>query len=340
MILSDRLWRTRFAADPAIVGRKITLDNNPYTVIGVMPASFEDVLAPAAELWSPLQYNPALPLDGREWGHHLQMIGRLRPGVSRQQAQSESTVILHALGQEYAKGYDNSGGASQAMLVYRLQDDITRDVKPALLAIMGGVVLVLLIACVNVTNLLLARGAQRRSEFAMRVALGAGRARLLQQLLTESLLLAMVGGVLGIALAQARSSRAGRVESCRSAAGRRDPTSTARCSSSRLRSRLLVGLVVGLMPALQAARSDPQSGLQQELAHHDRQAAIHAARAGDLRDGDCTGAAGECGPAAAQYSAAVRDPAGLHASHLLTMQVQDYGQRPDDEARRGSRALL
>ena len=113
VILSNALWRRRFAGDPQIIGRKITLDNNPYTVIGVMPASFENVLAPATELWAPLQYNPALPVDGREWGHHLQMIGRLRPGVSRQEAQSESTVILHALGQEYAKGYDNSGGASQ-----------------------------------------------------------------------------------------------------------------------------------------------------------------------------------------------------------------------------------
>ena len=106
------------------------------------------------------------------------MIGRLRAGVSRQEAQSESTVILHVLAQEYAKGYDNSGGASQAMLVYRLQDDLTRDVKPALLAIVGGVMLVLLIACVNVANLLLARGAQRRAEFAMRAALGAGTSAL------------------------------------------------------------------------------------------------------------------------------------------------------------------
>ncbi len=331
VILSDRLWRTRFAADPAIVGRKITLGDNPYTVIGVMPASFENVLAPATELWSSLQDNPALPMDGREWGHNLQMIGRLRAGVSRQAAQSESTVILHALGQEYAKGYDNTGGASQAMLVYRLQDDITRDVKPALLAIVGGVGLVLLIACVNVINLLLARGAQRRGEFAMRVALGAGRRRLLQQLLTESLLLALVGGVLGIALAQAGV----RVLVALS------PADLPRLNAIHIDSAAFLftfaittalGLIVGVIPALHAARSDPQSGLRKSsrtatgTQQFTRRALVIAELAIALV------LLVSAGLLLRSVQRLFAMPPGFQPSHLLTMQVQDYSSRPVAEA--------
>ena len=120
----------RFGGDSTILGRQITLDDNLYTVIGVMPHSFENVLAPAAQLWAPLQYNPSLPADGREWGHHLQMIGRLRPGVAETRQPVNSDVILHTLGQMYAKGYDSSGGVPNGFIVNSLQSDITRDVKP------------------------------------------------------------------------------------------------------------------------------------------------------------------------------------------------------------------
>ena len=115
VVLSDRLWRRRFAGDRTIVGRQVKLDDNLFTVIGVMPSAFENVLAPSAELWAPLQYDPSLPADGREWGHHLRMVGRLRPGVSREQASSELNVILRPLAQTYAKGYDSSGGAPDGM---------------------------------------------------------------------------------------------------------------------------------------------------------------------------------------------------------------------------------
>ncbi len=331
VILSNALWQRHFAGDPQIIGRKITLDNNPYTVIGVMPASFENVLAPAAELWAPLQYNPALPLDGREWGHHLQMVGRLRQGVSRQGAQSESTVVLNALAQQYAKGYDNSGGASQQMQVNRVQDDLTRDVKPALFAIVGGVLLVLLMACVNVTNLLLARGAQRRAEFAMRAALGAGRARLLQQLLTESLLLAMAGGAFGIALAKSGV----RVLIALS------PPDLPRLGAIRLDGAVfffafaittVVGLVVGLVPALQAARSDPQSRLQQSSRTTTgkqqlmRRALVISEMAIALV---LLVSAGLLLRSVQRLFAA---PTGFNSSHLLSMQVQDYDRRPVAEA--------
>ena len=197
VLLSDRLWRRRFASDLSIVGQQIKLDGDLFTVIGVMPTGLENVLAPSAELWAPLQYDSSLPPDSREWGHHLRMVGRLRPSVSREQAESELDAILRPWGQTYAKGYNESGGVPAGMLVNSLQSDVIRDVKPALLAVLGAVGLVLLIACVNVTNLLLARGALRRGEFAMRTALGASRKRLARQLLTESLLLAIIGGMSG-----------------------------------------------------------------------------------------------------------------------------------------------
>lgn len=331
VMLSNVAWRQRFAADPAIVGRKITLDNLPYTVIGVMPASFDNVLAPAAELWSPLQYNPALPADGREWGHHLGMFGRLRAGASKQQAEGESSAILHELGRIYAKGYGSSGGVPQSMLLNRLQDDVTRDFKPALLAILGGVGLVLLIACVNVTNLLLARGAQRRAEFAMRVALGAGRGRVIRQLLTESLLLAMAGGVLGLAVANFGV----RVLVALS------PADLPRINAIHLDNMVLafafvvtalVGLVVGLVPALQASGNDPQSGLQRSsrTATGKQQLTRRAMVVSEVAIALVLLVSAGLLLRSIQRLFAV--PPGFNAAQVISMQVQDYGRRPSADA--------
>ncbi len=202
-ILSDGLWRRRFNGDRAIIGKQALLNDTLYTVIGVMPASFENVLAPSAEVWASLQYDPALPSDGREWGHHLHMIGRLKAGVSQQQAHSELTALLPAMGRAHAKGYNSTGGVPNGILVNPLQHDLTQAVRPALFAVLGAVILVLLIACANVANLLLARGARRHAEFAMRAALGASHLRAVRQLMTESLLLAICGCVLGMAIAAA-----------------------------------------------------------------------------------------------------------------------------------------
>src|SRR5690348_16167156 len=209
LILSDRLWRRHFGADPNIIGRGITLETSrgfdatsSYTIIGVMPAGFENVLSPDAEVWAPLQYDASLPLGGPEWGHHLTVIARLKPGVTEEQATSELDALLPPFGNAHAKGFDTAGGIPAGVILTSLHDNLIAGVKPALLAILGAVVLVLLIACVNVTNLLLARAAQRRGEFAMRAALGAGRSRLLRQLVTESLLLAVLGGLLEIVIAE------------------------------------------------------------------------------------------------------------------------------------------
>jgi putative ABC transport system permease protein len=262
VVLSDRLWRLRFAADRTIVGQQVKLDDNLFTVIGVMPSSFENVMASGAELWAPLQYDPSLPADSRDWGHHLRMVGRLREGVSRSQARNELNVILRPLTQMYAKGYESSGGPPYGIVVNQLQDDLTLGVKPALLAILGAVGLVLLIVCVNVTNLLLALGARRRNEFGMRAALGAGRMRMIRQVLTESLLLATIGGVLGMAVAEVGIR----------ALVALSPPDLPRVGAIHVDGAVfafglaittVIGLVVGLLPALQASHRDPQSGLQQ-----------------------------------------------------------------------------
>jgi putative ABC transport system permease protein len=261
-ILSDRLWRRRFAADPAIVGKQVRLDDELYTVIGIMPAGFENVLNPSAEIWAPLQYNPSLPSDGREWGHHLHLVARLKPGVGNQQAGNELSVLLHSWAQTYAKGYDSSGGAPDGIVVHPLQGDLTQGVRPALLAVLGAVMLVLLIACVNVANLLLARGSQRRAEFAMRAALGAPQGRLIRQLLTESLLLATLGGALGMGLAEA-GARAVLVLSPRGLPRLNAISVDGTVFLFALTLTTLIGVAVGFVSTMQASRHDLHTAMRQ-----------------------------------------------------------------------------
>jgi len=333
VVLSDRLWRLRFAADRTIVGQQVKLDDNLFTVIGVMPNSFENVLAPGAELWAPLQYDPTLPADSRDWGHHLQMVGRLREGVSRNQASNELNVILRPLTQMYAKGYESSGGPPYGMVVNQLQDDLTLGVKPALLAILGAVGLVLLIVCVNVTNLLLALGARRRNEFGMRAALGAGRMRMIRQVLTESLLLATIGGVLGMAVAEVGIR----------ALVALSPPDLPRVGAIHVDGAVfafglaittVIGLVVGLLPALQASHRDPQSALQQSSRM----------TAGGRQSMRRTLAIAQVALALVLLVTAglvlrsldrlfAIDP-GFDASHLLTMQVQQTGHWLDTDSAR------
>lgn len=333
VVLSDSLWRHRFGSDQAIVGRQVTLDDNLYTVIGVMPGSFENALAPAAELWAPLQYDPSLPADGREWGHHLRMVGRLRPGVSREQARSELDVIIRALGQMYAKGYDSSGGVPNGFLVNSLQSDLSRGVKPALLAILGAVLLLLVIASVNVTNLFLARGVQRHGEFAMRAALGAGRGRLVRQLLTESLLLAGIGGVFGTLVAEFGVKALMGLsphELPRAAAIRMDGLVFAFAISVIT----VTGLVVGLIPAFQVFRGDLNPGMRQSSR---RTAGGHEGMRRALVVAEVSLALVLLVSAglllrSLQHLFAV-DP-GFDSSQLLTMQVQENGHRYDADSAR------
>jgi putative ABC transport system permease protein len=265
VILSDGLWRRRFDGDATIVGRDVTLDDARHTVIGVMPRTFENVLAGAAEIWAPLQYDAALPLDGREWGHHLRMIGRLRPGVGAAAARQELDAIARTPVPEFSR--PPWAALPGGLIVTPLKSEVTQGVKPALLAVFGAVVLVLGIASVNVANLLLARGAARRGEFAVRVALGAGRARLIRQSITESLLLALLGGALGMVVADAGVG----------ALVALSPQELPRVSAIGIDGTAFafglvvttsIGLAIGLVPALHGVRN----GTPADLHRNDRRA--------------------------------------------------------------------
>jgi len=198
-IVSDTLWRRRFSADPALVGRQILLNDVPVTVIGIMPAGFENVLSPTAEIWSTLKYDTALPLNGREWGHHLRLVGRVRADLDPETARQELDAIARTTMAEYPR--PQWAALQDGFIANPLQDELTRSVRPALIAVAGAVILLLTIACVNVTNLLLAQGAARRDELLIRTSLGASRSRIIRQLLSETVLLATIGGALGVVFA-------------------------------------------------------------------------------------------------------------------------------------------
>jgi putative ABC transport system permease protein len=189
VILSEGIWRTRFGGDPAIVGRTISLDRTPYIVVGVLPHGIE--LPADAQLWVPLGWTAE---DRAVRGNHnYRVIARLRPGVSVAEAQAEMSTISKRLEQQYPAD-DKGWGA----LVRPLHEDLVGDVRTPLLVLLGAVAFVLLIACANLANLLLARTLGRAREIAIRGALGAGRRQVIQQMLVESILLGIVGAVVGL----------------------------------------------------------------------------------------------------------------------------------------------
>jgi putative ABC transport system permease protein len=199
VVLSDGLWRRRFSGDPTIVGRTIVMNDLPYRVVGVMPASFPPLISAkyytAAEIWAPLGYAVGVGDSCRDC-RHLRAFGRLRPGVSAAAAAAEMTSVHEQLRAQYPTQYEPG-----SIAVVPLGDAITAGARPQLLLLLGAVACVLVIACANVANLLLARSELRRRELALRVVLGAGRRRIAAQLLTESALLSAIGGASGLLLA-------------------------------------------------------------------------------------------------------------------------------------------
>lgn len=252
-IVSDRLLQRRFGGDRSIVGRPVHLDGDDYLVVGILPPRFNNVLSPSADIWSPLQERAQAPFNSREWGHHYEIIARLRANTTTTRAEQDLSQISRARQAQFArpKWADLSGG----VILRSLRDQVAGDTKPALLAIAGAVILLLAIACVNVTNLLLARAAQRRAEFAMRVALGAGRSRLLRQLLTESLLLALIGGACGVFVAKL-GVRALVALSPRGLPRLEAIDVDGAVLTFALVTSTLIGLVVGFVPAIGAARHE------------------------------------------------------------------------------------
>jgi predicted permease len=256
VILGDKLWRERFSGDPAIVGRRILLNSVPHEVVGVLPATFE-FPDTELELWAPLALVGGPRLPSRTI-HFLNVYGRLKEGMSLQQAR----VDMDRVGAQLAVEYPNANQNHSAH-VAMLRDELQAPVRDGLLALLAAVGFVLLIACVNVANLLLAKAASRRREMAVRAALGAGRWRLAGQALTESVMLAFLGGLAGLVVARwgiglLRQLTPGGIPVLGADRVQLDPTVL--CFTLGL--SIATGLLFGILPAWQLASQDVNESLK------------------------------------------------------------------------------
>ena len=255
ILLSYGLWQRRFGSDPAVIGRTVDVDQQNYTVIGVMPSDFRfppELPTYRVDAWLPPAPDPS---RSERVSNNYYTFARLKPGVTLAQAQAEMDAISHALAEKH------SADRGLGVKVVGWRQQVGSEVRPALLILLGAISLVLLIACANVANLLLARGAVRQREAALRQALGAGHARLIRQFLTESVLLAVFGGVTGLLLAYEGLDLFIRLA-----------PDIPRLDETTLDPHVLIfsavltlgtGLIFGIAPALQGSRTDLQDALKE-----------------------------------------------------------------------------
>ncbi len=255
VVISDGLWRRRFDANPSVVGRVLTMNDRHYTVIGVMPSGFEPLISEhfyqRADMWAALGYDRSLNYACRSC-QHLKALGRIKQGVSFDAARTDIESVQAQLLREFPSEYPPT-----SMTIVPLREALTGDVRPALAVLMGAVAFVLLIACANVANLLLARIASREHDLALRAALGASRFRIIRQLLVESGMLAVGGGALGLLVAASAVPLLGHLA----------PATMSRLSNAGLDGlvmtfslllSLATAVMFGLLPSIRASRVDLQ----------------------------------------------------------------------------------
>ena len=263
VVLSQATWKNRFGSDPKIIGQSVTINNQPHSVVGVMPTNFQfpvgfgymgKVLNEPIDIYVPI----AVPGEEAARGHYsFFAIGRLKPGVTINQAQAEMTNIESRLEQQYP---DTNTGIGVRLV--STQEQTVKEIRPALLVLLGAVAFLLLIACANIANLLLARSAARQKEFAIRAALGASRFRVLRLLLTESLLLSLAGGALGLLLA-VWGTAALMALAPDNVPRLNEVGVDARVFGFTLVVSLLTGIIFGLVPAIQASKPDLNEALKE-----------------------------------------------------------------------------
>ena len=257
-VVSHRLWLRLFAGDSSVIGRAVSVNGEPYTLVGVMPPR---TLVLGTDLWMPMA---AQPDDFPRGGRQFQILARLAPGATLAQANEELAVIARRVERDHGAAHEEYAGWRLEAQTWN--DVNVRSVRPAALVLAGAVGFVLLLVVVNVASLLLARAAGRQREIAVRAALGAGRARLVRLMLTESLLLAAAGGALGAALAWAGTRTLAGMLASIALPVPGEVTINARVLLAAAGVSLLAGVLVGLVPALHAVRRDLQGALKREGA--------------------------------------------------------------------------